>query len=203
MTRRSRAAVDTLLVLLAPIAPHLTEELWHERRCAPERRRQHTRAFTSQPWPEYDPALIVDETVTIVVQVNGKVRDKLELAPDTAEDEVRERALASAKVQSAMEGRALKKFIYVPGGWPASWCSAIDENRAGGVTPRCPAHRLAHQAHVARHSAPRPYCCSCVCTRSVCARRLAMILRKLSLSASMRTAVTMLAPYCRPRPSAA
>ena len=63
----------------------------------------------------YDPALIVDETVTIVVQVNGKVRDKLELAPDVAEEEVRERALASAKVQSAMEGRALKKFIYVPG----------------------------------------------------------------------------------------
>jgi leucyl-tRNA synthetase len=68
-----------------------------------------------QQWPAYDPALIVDETVTIVVQVNGKVRDKLDLAPDVAEDEVRERALASAKVQSAMEGRALKKFIYVPG----------------------------------------------------------------------------------------
>jgi len=68
-----------------------------------------------QPWPEYDPTLIVDETVTIVVQVNGKVRDKLELAPDVAEDEVRELALASMKVLSAMEGRALKKFIYVPG----------------------------------------------------------------------------------------
>jgi leucyl-tRNA synthetase len=68
-----------------------------------------------QSWLSYDPALIVDETVTIVVQVNGKVRDKLELAPDTAEDEVREQALASAKVRSAMEGRALKKFIYVRG----------------------------------------------------------------------------------------
>jgi leucyl-tRNA synthetase len=108
-------AVDTLLVLLAPMAPHLTEELWHERRLRSGMAEAEYTSIHVQPWPEYDPALIVDETVTIVVQVNGKVRDKLELAPDTAEDEVRERALASAKVQSAMEGRALKKFIYVPG----------------------------------------------------------------------------------------
>jgi leucyl-tRNA synthetase len=107
-------AVDTLLVLLAPMAPHLTEELWHERRLHGGIAEAEYTSVHVQPWPEYDQALIVDETVTIVVQVNGKVRDKLELAPDIAEDEVRERALASAKVQSAMEGRALKKFIYVP-----------------------------------------------------------------------------------------
>jgi leucyl-tRNA synthetase len=108
-------AVDTLLVLLAPMAPHLTEELWHERRLRAGMAESEYTSIHVQPWAEYDPALIVDETVTIVVQVNGKVRDKLELAPDTAEDEVRERALASAKVRSAMEGRSLKKFIYVPG----------------------------------------------------------------------------------------
>jgi leucyl-tRNA synthetase len=89
--------------------------LWHERRLRAGVAEMKYASIHVEPWPEYDPALIVDETVTIVVQVNGKVRDKLELAPDTAEDEVRERALASAKVRSAMEGRALKKFIYVPG----------------------------------------------------------------------------------------
>jgi leucyl-tRNA synthetase len=108
-------AVDTLLILLAPMAPHLTEELWHERRLRAGMVEAEYTSIHIQPWPAYDPALIVDETVTIVVQVNGKVRDKLDLAPDVAEDEVRELALASAKVQSAMDGRALKKFIYVPG----------------------------------------------------------------------------------------
>jgi leucyl-tRNA synthetase len=108
-------AVDTLLMLLAPLAPHLTEELWHERRlCAGISEADYTSLHVEE-WPTYDPALIVDEVVTIVVQVNGKVREKLDLASDVSEAEVRERALASAKVQAAMEGRALKKFIYVPG----------------------------------------------------------------------------------------
>ena len=97
------------------MAPHLTEELWRERRLRAGMAESAYASIHVQPWPEYDPALIVDATVTIVVQVNGKVRDKLDLAPNVAEAEVRERALASAKVRSAMEGRALKKFIYVPG----------------------------------------------------------------------------------------
>ena len=107
MVRDARfvAAVDELLVLLAPMAPHVTEELWH---CAATRR-----AFIRQPWPEYDPALTVDDIVTLVVQVNGKVRDKLEVAPGLSDEQARELALASPKVQSALEGRALKKFIYV------------------------------------------------------------------------------------------
>ena len=62
-TRRSRAAVDTLLVLLAPMAPHLTEELWHERRLRAGFGAKYT-SIHVEPWPEYDPALIVDETVT-------------------------------------------------------------------------------------------------------------------------------------------
>src|SRR5207248_1399581 len=104
-------AVETLLLLLAPMAPHTTEELWQERRAG-------AGAFTSvhqQPWPTFDPALTVDDIIIVVVQVNGKVRDKLEVAPDIAEDEVRRLALASVKVQAAMEGRPLKKFIYVKG----------------------------------------------------------------------------------------
>ena len=99
-------AVDTLLMLLAPLAPHLTEELWHERRlCAGISEADYTSLHVEE-WPTYDPAVIVDEVVTIVVQVNGKVREKLDLASDVSEAEVRERALASAKAQAAMAGRA-------------------------------------------------------------------------------------------------
>ena len=102
---RFLAAVDELLVLLAPMAPHLTEELWH--------RRGHSESIHLQPWPEYDPALTVDDIVTLVVQVNGKVRDRLEVAPGLSDEQARELALASPKVQAALEGRAPRKFIYV------------------------------------------------------------------------------------------
>ena len=102
---RFLAAVDELLVLLAPMAPHLTEELWH--------RRGYTESIHLQPWPTYDPALTVDDVVTLVVQVNGKVRDKLEVAPGLSDEQARELALASPKVRAALEGRAPRKFIYV------------------------------------------------------------------------------------------
>jgi leucyl-tRNA synthetase len=104
---RFTAAIDTLLVLLAPLMPHITEELWHAR--------GHEESVHVQPWPAFDPALIVEDVVTIVVQVNGKLRDRLELAPDTTEAQVRALALASPKVQSVLDGRPAKKFVYVPG----------------------------------------------------------------------------------------
>ncbi|HEX6544203.1 MAG TPA: leucine--tRNA ligase [Ktedonobacterales bacterium] len=102
---RFLAAVDELLVLLAPMAPHVTEELWHQR--------GHTESIHLRPWPEYDPALTVDNIVTLVVQVNGKVRDRLEVTPGLSDEQARELVLARPKVQSALEGRAPKKFIYV------------------------------------------------------------------------------------------
>ena len=100
-------AIDTLLVLLAPMAPHIAEELWHQR--------GHDESVHQQRWPEHDPTLTVDAVITVVVQVNGKVRDKLEVAADISEDEVRARALASPKVAAATGGREPRKFIYVPG----------------------------------------------------------------------------------------
>jgi leucyl-tRNA synthetase len=99
-------ALETLLVLLAPFTPHLAEELWHEA--------GHSGSVHLETWPEFDPALTVDEVVTLVVQVNGKVRDKLEVSPSLTEDEARTLALASPKVQAALEGSPLRKFIYVP-----------------------------------------------------------------------------------------
>jgi leucyl-tRNA synthetase len=98
-------AIETLLLLLAPMTPFITEELWH--------RAGHSESIHRQSWPEYDPALTVESSVTVVVQVNGKVREKLEVAADIGEAEVRALALASPKVRAALGERELKKFIYV------------------------------------------------------------------------------------------
>jgi leucyl-tRNA synthetase len=100
-------AAEALVVLLAPLAPHIAEELWH--------RLGHTTSVHAEPWPTYDEALTRDALVTVVIQVNGKMRDRLELAPDVAEDEVRALALASERVRAALDGRGVRKFIYVPG----------------------------------------------------------------------------------------
>ncbi|MGH2504772.1 MAG: leucine--tRNA ligase [Ktedonobacterales bacterium] len=104
---RYAAAVETLLTLLAPMAPHIAEELWS--------RVGRADSVHHQPWPAFDPALTQDEQITVIVQVNGKVRDTLLCAPDVTEAQVRETALASAKVGAALGGREVRKFIYVPG----------------------------------------------------------------------------------------
>ncbi len=106
-TAEYRQAIETLLLLLAPLAPHITEELWHGF--------GYTESIHTQPWPSYDEALTQDEIVTVVVQINGKLRDKLEVAADASEDEVRALALASARVQKLLAGKAPRKVIYVPG----------------------------------------------------------------------------------------
>jgi len=103
-----REALSTLLILLAPMTPHIAEELWRTAL-------GHTTSVHAQPWPTYDPALTVAETITVIVQVNGKLRDKLEVAPDITEAEARELALASPRAQAALGGRAPKKVVYVPG----------------------------------------------------------------------------------------
>jgi leucyl-tRNA synthetase len=100
-------AFGTLLVLLSPFAPHVADELWEGL--------GRSGTLARQPWPEADPAWLVRETVTIVVQVNGKLRDRLELPADADEGQVREAALASGAVQGHMNGKAPRKVIYVPG----------------------------------------------------------------------------------------
>jgi leucyl-tRNA synthetase len=101
-----RAAIESYVLMLAPMAPHITEELW--------RALGHNESVHLQEWPRFDPALAKDEVVTVVVQINGKVRDKLEVPADSAEDQVRALAFESAAVKRHLDGKTLKKVIYVP-----------------------------------------------------------------------------------------
>ena len=102
-----RRAAEVLTLLLSPMAPHLGEELWQ--------RLGHEQSLACEPWPVADPALLVDETVALVVQVNGKKRDELRVPADAGEAAVREAALALESVRRHLDGRAPKKVIVVPG----------------------------------------------------------------------------------------
>jgi leucyl-tRNA synthetase len=103
----SRRAAEVLVLLLSPMAPHIGEELWQ--------RLGHAKTLAYEPWPTADPALLVDATVTLVVQVNGKKRDEIRVAADASEEAVREAALALESVRRHLEGRAPKKVIVVAG----------------------------------------------------------------------------------------
>lgn len=100
-----RTALETLLLLLSPFAPHISEELWEKS--------GHSSLLARTAWPAYDSGLAKEETVTIVVQVNGKLRDKFEASPDASEDILREEALAMPRIVSLLAGAAPKKVICV------------------------------------------------------------------------------------------
>jgi leucyl-tRNA synthetase len=102
-----RAAVETLLLLLAPVAPHVTEELWE--------RRGGVYPIHRQPWPAFDPALAAADTIELPVQVDGKLRDRLVVTPDTPRDEIERMALASPKVQACLDGTPPAKVIHIGG----------------------------------------------------------------------------------------
>jgi leucyl-tRNA synthetase len=95
------------LLLLSPFAPHIAEELWS--------RLGHKDSIFREKWPAHDPKLIVDEEIELVVQINGKVRDRLKVAADVSEDEAKKLALASEKIKAFVDGKEIKKIIYVKG----------------------------------------------------------------------------------------
>ena len=96
------AAVNSLLLVMAPAAPHLCAELWERRNGG----HVHT-----EPWPKADPAKLRDDTVTMVVQVNGKVRDRIEVASDINPEEAEAKALASQRIIDFLDGATLRKVI--------------------------------------------------------------------------------------------
>jgi leucyl-tRNA synthetase len=101
-----REAVETLVLLMAPSTPYIAEELWATL--------GKPYSVHHQSWPTFDPAMVVEELVEVVVQVNGKVRDRLMLPKDLPEAEARERALALPKVAELVRGEP-RKLVYVPG----------------------------------------------------------------------------------------
>ncbi|HTI13171.1 MAG TPA: leucine--tRNA ligase [Dictyobacter sp.] len=100
-------ALTTLLQLLSPFAPHVTEELWHQT--------GHTESIHATEWPAYEEEMTKDEAFTLVIQVNGKVRERIEVGADISEDQVRQIALNNPRVQSFIGDATIQKFIYIPG----------------------------------------------------------------------------------------
>ncbi len=107
LERTPEEAAETLALLVSPFAPHLGEELW--------RRLGHDETLAYAPWPAFDPALVVDDTVEMGVQVNGKTRGTIALPRDADADAAKAIALANANVHKHVEGKHIVKFIYVPG----------------------------------------------------------------------------------------
>ena len=101
-----REAGQTLVQLIAPMMPHLAEECWA--------RLGYNTLLAKEPWPEADPALLVDDQVTIAVQVNGKRRDELVISRTAKTEDVEAAALKLEPVIRALEGRPVKKVIVVP-----------------------------------------------------------------------------------------
>jgi leucyl-tRNA synthetase len=102
-----RAAVEPLVLMLAPLAPHLAEELWL--------RLGHTASLAHGTFPEADPTYLVDDTVEYPVQVNGKVRGRVVVAADADDDTLKAAALADEKVQAFLAGAVPRKVIVVAG----------------------------------------------------------------------------------------
>jgi len=111
--RRPLAILRHFLLLLQPFAPHVAEELFAKL----DRRKAGDAAPSSlayEPWPKYNPALLVEATLEIPVQVNGKLRDRIVINADATQQEIEKAALACEKVKPFIEGKAIKKIIVVP-----------------------------------------------------------------------------------------
>ncbi len=102
-----REALDSLLLLLAPFAPHITEEIWEAT--------GHEGSIHLHPWPAYDPGAIQEDEITIVVQINGKVRERLLVPANLTPDKMQEKVLKDPKILKLLEGKKIIKIIPVPG----------------------------------------------------------------------------------------
>jgi leucyl-tRNA synthetase len=102
-----RSAIDALTLLIAPFAPHFAEELWESL--------GNKTGIANAPWPQYDPEAIVASEITVVVQVNGKVRSKLTLPAGTSDKDIEAAALADPKVKEFTDNKPPKKVIVVQG----------------------------------------------------------------------------------------
>ena len=100
-------AVDIYLRMLAPVAPHIAEELWVEVCGKPY-------SIHQQPWPKVDKDATVEDRIILPIQVNGKLRDRIELPADVSEQDAKEAAIASEGIKKFIEGKEIRKVIYIP-----------------------------------------------------------------------------------------
>ncbi|RMH93242.1 MAG: leucine--tRNA ligase, partial [Calditrichaeota bacterium] len=103
---RPRSVMETFVLLLSPFAPHIAEELWEKL--------GHEQTLAYEPWPEYDEALIQEDTVEVVVQVNGKLRYKLQVPRDLPREVLEKQALENERISTLIDGKQVVKVIVVP-----------------------------------------------------------------------------------------
>jgi len=101
-----KSVARTMVLLISPFAPHLAEELWEKLGNKP--------SISDQAWPEFDPALVVDEEVTVVIQVNGKLRSKMVVQKDLPNAEMEEMALKNERIHTLIEGKPIRRVIVIP-----------------------------------------------------------------------------------------
>jgi leucyl-tRNA synthetase len=104
--RVTREAIETIALLLSPFAPHFAEEIWEAL--------GFTDSIIKKSWPDYDPEAVKEEEILIVIQVNGKLRDRMTIPASYGEEEVKGWALKSEKIQKLTEGKEIKRVILVP-----------------------------------------------------------------------------------------
>ncbi|MCK4602762.1 MAG: class I tRNA ligase family protein, partial [Phycisphaerae bacterium] len=102
---RPRDIVEKFILILAPFAPHITEELWQ--------RLGHDSTLAYEPFPGYDEQLVREKEIELAVQVLGKIKDRIVVAADATEEQIKEKALASEKVSAAIAGKQIKKVIVI------------------------------------------------------------------------------------------
>jgi len=102
-----REALESAVLLLSPIVPHLCEELWGLL--------GHTEGIARVSWPRYEEEVIKEEEVLLVIQVNGKLRGRIMVGAQASEEEIREAVMSNPRIQEFLKGQTLKKFVLIPG----------------------------------------------------------------------------------------
>ncbi|MFC1781037.1 leucine--tRNA ligase [Planctomycetota bacterium] len=100
-----KSVVEKIVLVLAPFAPHIAEELWQKL--------GHTETLAYESWPEYDKQLIKEKEIELAIQVNGKIKDKIVVPADTDQEQIKQKALSSEKVIAAMDGKEPRKIIVI------------------------------------------------------------------------------------------
>jgi leucyl-tRNA synthetase len=102
-----RESLEALTLMLSPFAPHIAEEMWEAL--------GYTEGMSAAAWPAFDETIAKEENITVVVQINGKVRSRIQIPADSTEEVLRESALSDARILKLTTGKEIRKVIVVPG----------------------------------------------------------------------------------------